>query len=612
MPRPRLPYGFPVTLSDAAPIPDPIDRKPRRRAAAVAGIVAVASVIGVGAWAWQFWSAQGPQPAEALPADTLAYVAVDLAPPGGQKVAAYDALRKFPALKKELELGSQDDLRTSLVDEVIRDSGCDTDVDAITSWAGDRAALAVVPVKKPEMVVVVQIKDKAEAEAGLEKIERSCGEDGFGFALGEGWAVLARNASIARQVQSDGEGATLAEDPGYLELTGAAGDAGVVTLYAAPEAGRALLDAVDEDAFIGLFIVTSPLSMADPVASLLSFASLLAFSGDHSYEGESSDEDFPYEVPPMSPEEERLMERMDSADELSAAEQEALYQEIDEFYSQQAEEYDDFPDFEIPAELRKSLEDFSGLGGVARFDDGDLELEVVADPFVSGFEGRYDGTDGLTAIADLPADTAVAFGAGFAEGWGERAVTDTAGVFNFGFEQSEKDLLKGFKDATGLTPDDLEALGGDSIAFAARSGFAKAFESEDPSQIPIAAVVTGDPEKIDAALATFRAAQDSEVTDFVQSRRTDNGVVIGPSTAYLDELADPKDALGDTDRFRDAVPDVEDAITVTFADFDAGDWLSVLIESEFDGVDIAALGTAGMTVSRDGDQYRSLLRITLD
>lgn len=610
MPRPGLPYGFPVTLSDATPIPDPVDRKPRRRAAAVAGVVAVASVVGVGAWAWQFWSAQGPQPAESLPADTLAYVAVDLAPPGGQKVAAYDALRKFPALKKDLKLGSEDDLRRSLVDEVLQDSGCEVDFDTIASWAGDRAALAVVPVKKPEMVVVVQVKDEAGAEEGLTEIERSCGDEDFGFALGEGWAVLARNKSVARQVLSDSEGATLAEDPDYLELTGAAGDAGVVTLFAAPEAGRAVVDAVEAHDILGFFFLSPaglmPFGVADPVGSLLSLASLLTFSDDAFFEDEAV---------AMSPEETRLMERMERIDELSAAEQEALFREMDEFYGQQEDEFDDYDEsdeFEIPAEVRKDLEDFSGLGGVARFDDGDLELEVVADPFVSGIEGRYDGTDGQASIADLPADTALAFGAGFAEGWGERAVTDTAGVFSFGFEQGEKELLEDFKDATGLTPGDLEALGGESIAFVAKAGFSKTFEAEDPSRIPIAAVVTGDAAKIDAALARFRAAQDAEVTDFVQSRHTDNGVVIGPSTAYLDELADPADTLGDTDRFRDAVPDVEEAITVTFADFDAGDWLSVLIESEFDGVDVGALATAGMTVAQDGDRYRSLMRITLD
>ena len=115
-------------------------------AAAGLGAATIAGAI----WAWQSFMAQGAQPAEALPANALAYAASDLDPPGGQKVAAYDALRKFPSLKRELGLGSVDDLHKSSRGPLSSDSGCDLGYAAIKPWLGDRIAVAVVAQKKPE------------------------------------------------------------------------------------------------------------------------------------------------------------------------------------------------------------------------------------------------------------------------------------------------------------------------------------------------------------------------------------------------------------------------------------------------------------------------------
>lgn len=634
-----LPYGVPVTLSDAAPIPVPVDRKPRRRAAAIAGVVGVGAVVGGGAWAWQFWSSQGPQPAEALPASTLAYVALDLAPSGGQKLAAYDALRKFPSLKKELKLGSQDDLRRSLVNEVTSESGCDVDFDQIEPWAGDRAALAVVPLKQPEVVAVVQIDDAGKAEAGLKKIARTCAD--FGFAVSGGWALLAETDAIAKAVKADAADSTLADDADYIELTESAGDPGVVTLFAAPEAGQALLDV--EEPYVAYSFMASPLSWADPVSSLISFATFLAFD-DHSYASASED------MPGMSPEEEALFERMDDYDDLTPAEQEQLDEEMQEFYekdlspeekalNERMENYDDlspaereqlddemnafydekygsemeaeddYLEPELPAAFQQQLRDFSGLGGVARFDDGSLELEMVADPLIGGYAGRYDGTDARGAISALPADSAVAFGGGLAEAWGKDAITNSGGGF-FGMGDNEAEVLANFKESTGLTPKDLEALGGDTIAFAARAGFEEAFESEKVKTFPVAARVTGDPESIEAALAKLRATLSPAKAKFVESRRTSDGIVVGPNAAYLEELVDPEETLGDSDRFESVLPDSDEAITATLVDFDASNWLGFVLGESPD--EVKALDAAGLTVTQDGAQHRHLLRVTFD
>lgn len=618
-----------MTLADAVPAVSPAEKKPRRRAAAVAGVVGIGAVVGGGACAWQFWSSQGPQPAEALPASTLAYVAVDLAPTGGQKLAAFETLRKFPSLKKELGLGSQDDLRRSILDEVASGSDCDIKADDIESWAGERAALAVVPVKKPEMVVVVQVGDAEEAEASLAKIARSCDDDDFGYAINGDWAVLAESSKVARAVRDDARTATLAEDTDYRDLTGAAGDPGVVTLFAAPAAGQALLDAIDEDPFLG-FVVMAPLSAPDPVTSLISMAGFLSYEDqfadeEHRYSGSEED------LPPASPEEARLWERMEHYDDLTPAEQKQLDEDMEAYYDKLQESFpedeivaeemfdeDDheFEGPELPAALEQALSDFSGLGGVARFDGGTLELEVVADPILSGVGDQYDGTDALPALAALPADTALAFGGGFADGWAEDALTMSGGLLGMGMgmgpDQDQKEVVAEFKKATGLTPADLEELGGESVAFVARTGFEKALDSDKPSTYPIAARVTGDAGRIEASLAKLRTALGSDYDDFIQSRSTDDAVLIGPSPAYLDELVDPEDTLGDSDRFDRALPDADQAVTITYADADAGDWLTLLFESDLDGKDIEPFDAAGVTVTKEGDQYRSVLRVTFD
>ncbi|HWJ11901.1 MAG TPA: hypothetical protein VNS46_21140 [Nocardioides sp.] len=615
-----------MTLADAVPPPPPAPARPRRRAAAVAGTVAVAAIVGGGAWAWHVWSAQGPQPAEALPASTLAYIGVDLDPAGGQKVAAYDALRSVPSLEKELGLGSKDDLRESLVDTLAEDGGCDLPWSQIKEWAGDRAALAVVPVDGPEPVVALQVSDADAARSGLARIARDCGDD-FGFTVGERWAILAATEEIARQVRSDAEGATLAEDAGFQELVGDAGDPGVLTVYAAPAAGRALLEASEGTPFLAFF----PVGSLDPIgAMVLSVTFLADFDEPFVDEAEGMGPDGEFEEPTpeemgLTPEQARLFERMEDYPDLSRAEQKQLDEEMDkafggpgpvgadEFGGEELsdEELEERMDvemddlFEVPDEVREQLEDFSGLGGVARFHDGGLELELVGDPFLTGYEGMYDGTDARAAVAALPADTAIAFGAGFADGWAEHAITRD-GLFAFG--QSEAEVVDGFEEATGLSPADLEALGGDAFAFAAKAGFTKALDSDSPEEVPLAVRVTGDTKTIEAALAKLAASDDLGV--FAKSVRTDDGVVIGPNTSYLAELADPERTLGDTDAFEDATGE-SDAMVISYADFDR-DWLPSFSEGDLSAADAEALGAAGLVVTEDGDRQRFLLRLTLD
>lgn len=588
----------------------------KRLALITAVIVGVVAVAGVGAWAWRQWFGQGPQAAEALPADTLAYVGVDLDPPGKQKLAAYDTLRRFPSLKKELGLGSQDDLRRAVIEQVGDDNGCDLKVRDIEGWAGDRAALAVVPQKKPELVVVVQVTDGEKAEAGLAKAVAGC-PDEMGFAAGEEWAVIARTTEVAEQVLADGGRSPLADDADFRELTRGAGDPGIVTLYAAPEAGPALLEAMEDEPWLA-FAISEPIGMTDPIDMLLMFSTIAPFMFDDEVRASGS-------LPGETPEERRLWKRMEKYDRLTPAEQAKLDEELQALIEKQMSEpdaggpfstgVDDSDDTDgetyamfgtpISDHLRQRLKSFSGAGGVVRFVDGSLEVEVVGDPLVTSGSDRYDGTDARTMVTALPDDVAAAFGGGFRDGWAEDAVQQ--GTSPWDTDQTPEGAAQAFEEATGLTADDLADLGGERIAFAAGSDFAEAMFSFEATSVPVAARVEGDQDAIEAALEKLRAALGKGSANQLLSERIEGGLLIGTDRAFLDSLVDPADTLAHSARFRAAVPHAEDAMTIAYLDFDAAG-----LPTDGDDADLAPLSTLGMSVTAEGDQERMVVRLTFD
>jgi len=264
----HLQSGFGQPL--AAP---PKQRNRRRIALVTAGVVTTGALVGGGVFAWNAFFNQGPQPAEALPSTTLAYVSLDLDPTGEQKIEAIKTLRKFPAFRDNVDIGDQDDVREKVFD-AMQDDGVCTDLDYdddVASWLGDRIAAAVIDQgegEKPAPVVVLQVRNQDDAEKGLDKLV-SCGNDevgggsssGFpdgtdkseetdelgGYAFNGDWVVIAETEKIAQNVVKDAEDKGLTEDEDYQKWTDAVGDPGVVNMYAAPEAGRALTDVLSSE-----------------------------------------------------------------------------------------------------------------------------------------------------------------------------------------------------------------------------------------------------------------------------------------------------------------------------------------------------------------------------
>lgn len=232
-------------------LPRDTDRPSRKKlligGAAAAGLV----LVGAGAWAAVTFFSQGAQPAEALPASTLGYLAVDLDPAGGQKVEALQMLKKFPAFEEEVGLDTDDDLRKAVFDESGLSDSCPdlSYADDVEPWLGNRFAVAAVDLgdEQPAPVVVVQVQDAGAAEDGMAGLAECAGEqDAAGWVVEGDWMVVAETESIAEDVASATADGTLADDSDYQQWTDEVGDAGVVNLFAAPEAGSFLLDSFDE------------------------------------------------------------------------------------------------------------------------------------------------------------------------------------------------------------------------------------------------------------------------------------------------------------------------------------------------------------------------------
>ncbi|MDQ1103646.1 DUF3352 domain-containing protein [Nocardioides zeae] len=238
---------------------------PRRRgrwiAGGVAGVLGL-SLIGGGVWAWQAYFATGPQAAEALPADTLFYVGLDLDPSGQQKLAALDFLEKFPAFDQEVGLDRDDDVRREIFDGIIGGSPCD-DLDFdddVAPWLGDRFGVAVVPAsgdrpQVPELggdvVVVVQVDDADGAEAAMDDLADCSGAgDELGWAIDGGWMVVTDSDDLAEDVLADAADDPLTSDDTYQRWIDEAGDAGILSAYAAPESATRVVQGLVDDGVI--------------------------------------------------------------------------------------------------------------------------------------------------------------------------------------------------------------------------------------------------------------------------------------------------------------------------------------------------------------------------
>ena len=193
------PYGGPPPGSAGGPPPGwtPPEwigpggpQQPRRRRkgvvfAAVAAVLAI--LIGGGAFAtYQYLNGGGPQPAEALPADTLGYFRIDLDPSASQKVNAFRLLRRVPEFEDTTGISSDtEDLRKLMFETMIQDSDCGLSYENdVEPWIGDRAGFGVVPTGgRTVSVAAIQVSDQQAAQDAVDAVEK-CGLNTSGLGTG--------------------------------------------------------------------------------------------------------------------------------------------------------------------------------------------------------------------------------------------------------------------------------------------------------------------------------------------------------------------------------------------------------------------------------------------
>lgn len=535
------------------------ERTPRTRSGVIiGGLAGAVAVTGVGLWGWSAYFAQGPQPDQALPDDTLAYTSIDLDPPANQKVEAIKTLRKFPGVRQDLDLNTDDDLRKKLFEAVQSDGACkDLDYeDDVEPWLGERAAAALIPGEKgeePSPVIVLQVTDSdaaedklpdvveclsaAETGSWLEESDTDVEEGAFsdsdvvpeedvssdetkveGYSFVDDWVVLAETEKIAVDVTDSAQDGSLADDDTYQDWMERVGDPGIMSMYVAPAAGEL----------------------------------------------------------------------------------------IQEEFTKNGGTLPDGDAF--------SMKDFSGGAATVRFADDGIEMEFAGDQSALAGVGLFEGDAGDSEVSDLPETTAVALGGTMSKDWLRGLITTFSTVW-VGTEgdTTVEEMEASIEQELGLSVDEIQALTESPFAIALDGEFnLQEVEAEGPSALPVGFKLTGDSDEIEAALDKIRAQLPEP--DALISRTVDDGVLVATSEDYLDQLEEGGQ-LGDSERFEEVLPDADDAAALVYIDFDAGGWLDELLSDETDremAENVEPLQALGLSIDTDGDVAHGTLRLTVD
>lgn len=528
------------------------------------------AVLGGAAWGVYAFTSAGPQPASALPKDTLVYAAVDLDPSGSQKVEAYQFLKRFPAIADEINLDSADTMWEDLFDEATADSDCALDyAEDIEPWLGSKAAIAAVDIgeEQPTPAVVVQVTDADAAEEGFKAIEECSGGEGQAgsWEIAGDWAVFAETPDQAKSLVSAAEADSLADDDGYSEWMSKIGDPGILTFYAAPAAGEWLLDTLGP----------SLTQQADSV-----FGTGSSNPADDYFEQYSESC-----TDPTSTECQEFLENYDPAAETETPAAEAT----------------------IPPEVEKQFKEFGGAAASLGFADDALQLSFAAHTPEESLE--LVGEESASELVEgLPEDTSIAVAASLAEGW-LGAVLDANPTLT--------DAVADFEAQTGLAvPADVEALLGDRFALAMGSDIdLEALQaSPNPEDVPVGLLVDGDADEVEAALDKVRTAAGlpPEAAALLERKVEGDRVAVSPSSSYRDSLLADGD-LGGSDAYTGVIATDEDAASVMFVNFDAGDWLTKLAEGNTEASEnLAPLVAFGVTSWADDDTTHAVVRLSTE
>lgn len=559
-------------------------KRSRKRPILIGGTAAAGlALVGGAVFAGMALSGGGAQPSQALPADTLAYLSVDLDPSASQKIEAIRFFRKFPTLKDEMGMEEDDDFRRRIFEEAQADGECDgVDYDEdIEPWLGERAAVAGVEIDgEPTAVGVVAIKDADAAEEGVKTLTEECGgdsDDSGAFVVAGDWAVVAETEEIADKVIDRAAESPLSDNENFTRWTGEIGDPGIMTMYAAPEAGQYFADEmanVDAEELFGDATGSTTPSYTDEQLEDVK-QSLIA----------------------------------------SGMSEEQAQEYVDQVYggSSSSSSIDD-PE-QLQAEITKMMEGFEGMGATIRFEDAGIEMEMATENSETPEEMRLPDKGG-ELVASLPEDTVAAFGMAMPEGWGD-AMLDQ--IREYGDEEISEQIdeaIQQVEDQTSLVvPEDMETLAGEAMAIAIGGGFdPEALASTtDGSELPLGIKIRGDADEIEDVLDNIRSAAGLPEDGPLKSKADGDFVAIGPNSDFLDELTEDG-GLGDSEVYEGVMDGRDDAGAVLFVNFNAGDdWLVELAEGDDEAEEnLKPLAGLGISTWMDGSVTHANMRLTTD
>ncbi|MEQ4718685.1 hypothetical protein [Nonomuraea sp. B19D2] len=194
---------------------------------AAAGALAVILLGGGAVWAVGAIGGGGTQPNEVLPANSIAYVRLDMDPAANQKVALFELARKFTVTKDSF---TGEDPRKAVFDMFNKGNEAKLDfAKDVDPWLGSRLGFAAVPSGKeePDFALAIQVEDEAQAKAGIAKMMKG---DKYGIAFREDYALISSTQQLADKfAQAD---TSLADNTEFNDDMGAIGEQGVLSFWA--------------------------------------------------------------------------------------------------------------------------------------------------------------------------------------------------------------------------------------------------------------------------------------------------------------------------------------------------------------------------------------------
>ncbi|MDN5855094.1 MAG: DUF3352 domain-containing protein, partial [Actinomycetia bacterium] len=494
-------------------------------------------------------SGGGPQPAEAVPSDAMAYVRLDLDPSAEQKLNAMSLLDKFPAFEEATGISDDDvDLRKLFVDEVLSSDDCDVNyADDIEPWIGDRLGFALVAGEEPTPMLAVQVSDEGKAEDGAKKIADCAG----GLGMSAASPVEEPTMDEAEIDETEMDDASYSSDSSEEE----------------PSLGVA---------FSGDYMIVAPTQdRSDDLAKDAESDSLAAskkFSDD--------------------------MDALDGQGFASVWFDGEAFTDAAEQMGMAAEELGGIGEADI------------GSGALAlRAGDDYLEVVSTSDSDMGGAGAKAD-VGGLPESTLFAASISEG-GPMIEKAWGQ--FESSIGMMGPDLQYMLSDLemstgltmpddfatLLGEQFMVGV---DSEGLGPDAEASSIADFNVGIRMTSDPAELgPV----------VDKLSTSLESAAGPGAADDLYSQETDDGMVIATNEDYGSKLTDGGGGLGDSEAYQKAVPAGDDAINVVYANFD--EIAKIAPEDEQETVEMLdPIQALGLSTNVEGDRTFVTARLTFD